>query len=73
MESKGEIKVVGTGVVAPSGRQFIFLLVREGKDPVEIWSDTADAETDPNIAMTQAAFQKVYDKGFEDGTETTRS
>jgi hypothetical protein len=68
MESKGQIKVVDSGQTLPGGRKhFYFNLVRKGKDPVPIWSDSGHAETDPNIHMTKEALQKAYDLGFEDG------
>ena len=68
MESKGQIVVVDSGHTLPGGRRhFYFNLVRKGKDPVQIWSDSGEAETDSNIHMTKTALQKAYDLGFEDG------
>jgi hypothetical protein len=68
MEFKAEVKVVDSGHTLPGGRKhFLFHLIRKGKDPVQIWSDTGTAETDPNIHMTKTALQKAYDLGFGDG------
>jgi hypothetical protein len=54
----------------PSGkRRFIFNLVREGKDPVKLWEDNGDEETDANIVMIGDALQKAYNNGFADGRQ----
>jgi hypothetical protein len=67
-ELKGQIKVFDSGFTLPGGRKnFYFNLVRKDKEPVQIWSDSGTAETDPNIHMTKVALQKAYDLGFEDG------
>jgi hypothetical protein len=68
MQTKGQIKVVDSGFALPGGRRnFYFNLVRKDKEPVQIWSDSGTAETDPNIHTTKVALQKAYDLGFEDG------